>query len=162
MSLSDGEQIDCDAVVLCTGPQAGPFVASVDGGKDRFSRLLVDAYLRAPKARGVFVAGDACCATPEPGAGTLMSCQHALILGKYAGENAARDLLGMPLLEYSQPRYVTCLDLGRSGAVFCEGWDRVPKVTGEQAKAIKTEINTRKIYPPIGNRDETLAASHIG
>jgi NADH dehydrogenase len=121
---------------------------------------MVDARLRAPDARGVFAAGDACCAIPERG--TLMSCQHAVILGKYAGENAARDLLGMRLLEYSQPRYVTCLDLGCSGAVFSEGWERVPVLTGDRAKAIKTYINTRKIYPPTGNRDEVLAASQIG
>ena len=123
---------------------------------------MVDARLCAPDARGVFAAGDACCAIPERGRQTLMSCQHAVILGKYAGENAARDLLGMRLLEYSQPRYVTCLDLGCSGAVFSEGWERVPVLTGDRAKAIKTYINTRKIYPPTGNRDEVLAASQIG
>ena len=57
---------------------------------------------------------------------------------------------------------MTCLDLGCSGAVFSEGWERVPVLTGDRAKAIKTDINTRKIYPPTGNRDEVLAASQIG
>ena len=111
---------------------------------------MVDARLCAPDARGVFAAGDACCAIPERGRQTLMSCQHAVILGKYAGENAARDLLGMRLLEYSQPRYVTCLDLGCSGTVFSEGWERVPVLTGDRATAIKTDIkHARFIHQPV-------------
>jgi NADH dehydrogenase len=161
VSLEGGETIVCDVVVLCTGLRAAPFIANIEGAKDRFGRLRTDAYLRAPEKPNAFVAGDAACAIPEPGRETLMSCQHALTLGKFAGENAARDLLGLPLVAYAQPRYVTCLALGRSGAVYSEGWDRVPVHTGERAKAIKVEINTRRIYPPRGTRSEMLAASRV-
>jgi hypothetical protein len=38
--------------------------------------------------------------------------------------NAARDLLGLPTINYEQLRYVTCLDLGRSGAILTDGWER--------------------------------------
>ncbi|MFO1168352.1 MAG: FAD-dependent oxidoreductase [Rhodoblastus sp.] len=161
VSFGDGENIACDIVVLCTGPVAAPFISTIAGEKDAFGRLKVDAFLRAKACPEVYAAGDACVASPEPGRETLMSCQHALTLGKFAGENASRDLLGDPLLEYSQPRYVTCLAMGRSGALFSEGWDRVPKLVGEQAKAIKTEINTRRIYPPDGDRQEILDAVRI-
>lgn len=161
VAFADGRHIDCDIVVLCTGLMAAPLAGLVAGKKDRFGRVVVDAYLRASEAPGVFVAGDACRAIPEPGRETLMSCQHALTLGKFAGENAARSLLGIPLIEYRQPRYVTCVDLGRSGAVFSEGWERIPKLVGSHAKAIKTEINTRRIYPPSGTAEEVLAASRI-
>ena len=91
----------------------------------------------------------------------MFSCQHALRLGKVAGENAARDLLALPLVPYRQTRYVTCLDLGRSGAVLTQGWDRVPQKTGDEAKAVKTQINRVRIYPPKGSRAEILAASEI-
>ena len=88
----------------------------------------------------------------------LQSCQHALQLGRFAGENAARDLLGQPLIDYAQPRYVTCLDLGRAGAVFTEGWTRAVQKSGEEAKAIKRRINTQVIYPPPGASGATLLA----
>lgn len=157
--LETGESIDCDLAVVCTGLVAAPFVSTLAGIKDAAGRCRVDQHLRA--ASNIFVAGDAACASPEPGRETLMSCQHALRLGRTAGENAARDILGEPLLAYAQPRYVTCLDLGRSGAVFSQGWDRIPHATGTEAKAIKTEINTRRIYPATGSRADILAASSI-
>jgi NADH dehydrogenase len=147
--------------VLCTGLRAAPFVETIDAPKDRVGRLVVDAHLRVEGLPELFVAGDAACAMTAPGRPSLMSCQHALTLGKFAGENAARDLLGLPLLTYAQPRYVTCLALGRSGAVFCEGWDRLPLKTGAEAGAIKAEINQRRIYPPTGDRDAISAASRI-
>jgi phosphatidate cytidylyltransferase len=51
-------------------------------------------------------------------------------MGRFAGENAARDLLGLPTLSYAQPVYRTCLDLGRAGAVLTQGWDRAVVATG--------------------------------
>ena len=118
VTLVDGTVIVADAVVLTTGLVAAPLVASVPGDRDNTGRIMVDRYLRAPSASNVFVAGDAASADVGDGNQTLMSCQHAMRLGRFAGENAARDLLGLPLVAYEQLRYVTCLDLGRSGAVF--------------------------------------------
>jgi NADH dehydrogenase len=92
----------------------------------------------------------------------LQSCQHALQLGRFAGENAARDIIGLPLLSYQQPPYVTCLDLGRSGAVFTRGWQRTVELTGVEAKAVKKRINTEVIYPPAeATREELLALSSV-
>ncbi|MEQ8659635.1 MAG: NAD(P)/FAD-dependent oxidoreductase, partial [Gammaproteobacteria bacterium] len=62
--------------------------------------------------------------------------------------NAAADLLGLPLHPYSQPKYVTCLDLGPWGAVYTEGWERAVVMSGAEAKALKRSINTEWIYPP--------------
>lgn len=161
VTFSSGERLECDVVVLCTGLRAAPLVGKVPGAKDAVGRLVVDPFLRAPAAPHIFVAGDAAAAVPEPGRVTLLSCQHALTLGRFAGANAAADALGLPMRAYAQPRYVTCLALGRSGAVFCEGWERVPKMTGEKAKALKTEINSRRIYPPAGGRDALLASAAL-
>jgi NADH dehydrogenase len=148
-----------DAVVLATGMAAAPFGAQVPGERDRLGRVVVDALLRAPAAPEIFVAGDAAVADTGDGHRTLQSCQHAGQLGRVAGENAARDLLGMEGVPYTQLRYITCLDLGRSGAVIAQGWERRVEKTGEEGKAVKRLINTQIIYPPADGSAEALFAS---
>lgn len=160
--LAGSERIDADAVVLTTGMVAAPFACKVPGDHDPLGRVVVDQYLRAPKAPGVFVAGDAAAADGGDGHLVVQSCQHALQLGRFAGENAARDLTGRPLIPYVQPPYITCLDLGSSGAVFTRGWDRDVAFAGEKAKAAKRRINTQDIYPPRdGTREELLMLSNL-
>jgi NADH dehydrogenase len=162
MDFGDGSSLAVNAVVLATGMAASPFAAQVPGERDRLGRVLVDAALRAPAAPQVFVAGDVAAADTGDGHRTLQSCQHAGQLGRVAGENAARDLLGLPVVPYSQLRYVTCLDLGRSGAVITQGWDRRIDKTGAEGKAVKRWINTQLIYPPAdGTVEALLAASSI-
>jgi NADH dehydrogenase len=158
----DGGALDADAVVLTTGMIAAPFAAEVPGAHDELGRIMVDRTLRSTSAREIFVAGDAAAADGGDGRLVLQSCQHALQLGRFAGENAARDLLALPLLDYVQPPYITCLDLGRAGAVFTRGWDRVVERAGVEAKTIKRRINTEVIYPPAnGTREELLALSSL-
>ncbi|HEX7034453.1 MAG TPA: FAD-dependent oxidoreductase [Pseudomonadales bacterium] len=157
--LADGGGLDADAVVLASGMTAAPFAAQVPGERDRLGRVVVDAALKAPAAPEIFVAGDAAAADTGDGHWTLQSCQHAGQLGRVAGENAARDLLGLPTVPYTQLRYATCLDLGRSGAVFTLGWERRVQETGNAAKALKRMINTRLIYPPLDGTAEALLES---
>jgi NADH dehydrogenase len=158
VQFADGSVLAADAVVLTTGMAAADFAAHVPGERDRLGRIVVDRWLRAPAAPGVFVTGDAAAADTGDGHLALQSCQHALQLGRFAGENAARELLGMPLVPYRQLRYVTCLDLGRSGAVMTHGWERSVRLSGGEAKAQKRRINTQVIYPPPGASRETLLA----
>jgi len=158
----DRGALDADTVVLTTGMIAAPFAAEVPGAHDELGRIMVDRTLRSTSAREIFVAGDAAAADGGDGRLVLQSCQHALQLGRFAGENAARDLLALPLLDYVQPPYITCLDLGRAGAVFTRGWDRVVERAGVEAKTIKRRINTEVIYPPAnGTREELLALSSL-
>jgi NADH dehydrogenase len=159
VSFADGSVLAADAAVLATGMAAAPFASQVPGARDALGRVIVDTALRAPAAFEVFVAGDAATADTGDGHRTLQSCQHAGQLGRVAGENAARDLLGLPLMPYAQLRYVTCLDLGRSGAVFTQGWERRVEKTGEAAKAVKRMVNTQAIYPPADGTAEALLAS---
>jgi len=160
VSFADGSMLAADAVVLATGMAAAPFAAQVPGARDELGRVVVDAALRVPAAPEVFVAGDAAAADTGDGHRALQSCQHAGQLGRFAGENAARDLLGLPPVPYTQLRYVTCLDLGRSGAVFTQGWERQVDKTGSEGKAVKRMINTRLIYPPAdGTAQDLLARS---
>jgi NADH dehydrogenase len=132
--------------------------------RDRLGRLMVDAFLAVEGVPGVYAAGDiACAAADGSGHDTVMSCQHARPMGRFAGHNAACDLFGRPeaRLAFSAPDYVTVLDLGPWGAVYTAGWDRGRLVaSGPAAKAVKREINARRIYPPVeGGRQAILDAA---
>ena len=147
-----------NTVIWTAGMRANPLAAQIEGEHDRFGRVHADPHLHAKGSRDIFVTGDvALAATDDQGHVASMSCQHALSLGRVAGHNAAAELVGLPLHPYSQPKYVTCLDLGPWGAIFTEGWDRQVKLTREVGKATKREINTKWIYPPEPNREAAFA-----
>ncbi|KAL4926693.1 NAD(P)/FAD-dependent oxidoreductase [Aspergillus undulatus] len=139
--LSTGERIQAATVLWTAGVEASPLTAQISGEKDRLGRIHVDSSLRVPDAAEIFVAGDAAHAdTDGTGHMTLMSCQHATPLGRFAGYNAAADLLGLERKEYRQPYYGTCLDLGGWGALVTEGWERAVMYQGAEAKGIKRWI----------------------
>lgn len=159
--LADGSLVAADAVVFTVGMAASPFAHRVPGEHDHLGRILVDEHLRAFADEAIFVAGDAAAARDRHGHVVLQSCQHALQLGRYAGENAARSLSGASLLPYAQPPYVTCLDLGDAGAVYTTGWERTVQATGRRAKSIKHTINTEVIHPPVHAPPEELLALSV-
>ena len=161
VTLSSGERIATSTVVWTAGMRATPLAAQLPGEHDPLGRVIGDAWLHAPAADGVFVTGDAVKApTDDQGNFNVMSCQHAMSLGRVAGHNAAAELVGLPLHPYSQPKYVTCLDLGPWGALYTEGWDRQVRYTREEGKQIKREINTQWIYPPAPDRDAVFAVAN--
>lgn len=158
VTLENGERIDAETVIWTAGARASTLTAQIPAERDRLGRLHVDRNLKVKGTDTVFATGDcAYAATDEDGNFAAMSCQHAMNLGRSAGHNVAADLLGVAPIPYSQPKYVTCLDLGPWGAVYTEGWDRQVKLTGGVAKALKTRINTEWIYPPSADRAEALA-----
>ncbi len=138
---------------------ASQLTRQVPGRHDRLGRLLVDRHLRVPETPEIFAAGDTACADVGAGQVTLQSCQYAIPLGRYAGHNAAADLLGLPTAAFSPEPYVTCLDLGAAGAVFTTGWERTVRLTGKTAKDRKRTINQRRIYPPLDDAAAILAAA---
>ncbi len=161
MTTSTGRIIETDTVVWTTGARANPLADQIAGDHDRLGRIHADPYLRANRVKDVFVTGDvAFAASDDIGNHALMSCQHALSLGRVAGHNAAAELVGLPLHPYSQPKYVTCIDLGPWGGLYTEGWDRQVRLTRDDAKALKIEINTKWIYPPAADRDAVFAISN--
>ncbi|WGF90201.1 NAD(P)/FAD-dependent oxidoreductase [Marinivivus vitaminiproducens] len=162
-TLSNGEHIRSATVVWTAGVRATTLTEQVPSQRDKQGRLLVDADLRVPGTPRIFAAGDAAnAATDDEGNRTLMSCQHAIPLGKSAGHNAVADLLNLPTKPYTQPEYGTCLDLGPWGAVVTTGWNRVIKTTGTEAKAMKRQINRVWIYPPKADRAHAFAAAEPG
>lgn len=162
VTLSDGERIEAATTIVTVGLRASDLAEQVPAPRDDLGRLHVDEMLRVEGVPGVYTAGDVARAHVDEENVALMSCQHARTMGKYAGVNAARDLLGLPPRPYRQERYVTCLDLGASGAVLTTGWDRKVELTGPEAKTRKQFINTQLIYPPAtSDPDEIRAALRI-
>ncbi|VVP97773.1 NADH dehydrogenase-like protein [Pseudomonas fluorescens] len=160
VTLADGQRIEASTVIWTVGFRASALTEQVAGTRDPQGRLHVDGHLKVLGHTDVFAAGDvAYAATDTLGNFAAMSCQHAICLGRYAGNNVAADLLGVEPMTYSQPKYVTCLDLGAWGAVYTEGWDRQLKLVGQEAKELKTQINTVWIYPPAADRATALAAA---
>lgn len=160
VTLENGESIPADTVIWTTGMRANPLTEKIPAERDSLGRLHVEHDLKVNGCDTIFATGDcAYAATDDAGNHAMMSCQHAMNLGRSAGHNAVADLIGETAIPYSQPKYVTCLDLGPWGAVYTEGWKRQVKMTKAEAKVLKQTINTEWIYPPNGDRDAILSSA---
>jgi NADH dehydrogenase len=149
VALASGETIPCATLVWCAGMRASPLAATLPGAHDKLGRVEVDACLRVAGADGVFAAGDVAASPIDGLHPTVMSCQFARPMGRFAGYNAAAQLMGEPLKPLMIDWYVTVLDLGAWGALYTAGWDRRVLLTGQPAKEVKRTINCRRIYPPV-------------
>lgn len=143
--FTSGEKILTNLIIWTTGLRASPLTSLFKSPKQVVSRLYVNEYLQILNEEHCFAAGDVAYAQTDSEHFSLMSCQHAIPQGIIAGYNAIADLCQKPLIPYEQERYVTCLDLGSTDAIFTEGWEREIKKTGPEAKAIKKFINTMRI-----------------
>ena len=160
VTLTSGERIETSTVIWAGGMRAAPLTAQIEAERDSFGRLLVDQTMRVSAVPGVFATGDAArAACDDVGHYALMSCQHAIRMGAFAGHNAAAELLGSATKTYHQKAYVTCLDLGEAGALFTRGWDPKVEMVGAVGKKTKQEINTVWIYPPRPERAAAFAAA---
>lgn len=160
LRLNSGEFIPTRTVIWCAGMRASPLAASFPDARDRLGRLLVDPLLRVADVGGVFAAGDVASSVVDGLHPTVMSCQFARPMGRFAGHNVVADLAGLPMLPLRIDWYVTVLDLGGWGALYTEGWDREVRAIGAAAKATKQTINRKRIYPPLsGRKDELFAAA---
>jgi NADH dehydrogenase len=160
VTLDNGEYIASKTVIWTVGVKASPLTAQVPGERDGFGRLRVDDHLKVIGQAHIYATGDvAWAAVDESGNHALMTCQHAIPMGRHSGNNAAADLLGVTPVVYRQPVYVTCLDLGGWGATFSEGWERKLKYKGQEGKDLKRQINSVWIYPPEADRAVALAAA---
>jgi NADH dehydrogenase len=160
ITLTSGEFIPARTVVWCGGMKASSLAASLAGEHDRYGRLAVDQFMRATGLKNVFAAGDAAVCKIDGVHSTVMSCQFARPMGRFAGHNVAADLLGQPMLPLQIDWYVTVLDLGAWGALYTVGWDRQVSAIGLAAKTTKQTINHKRIYPPrTGRREDLLAAA---
>ncbi|WEK28096.1 MAG: NAD(P)/FAD-dependent oxidoreductase [Candidatus Pseudomonas phytovorans] len=160
VTLGNGEYIASNTVIWTAGVKASPLTAQVAGERDNLGRLKVNDHLKVIGQDHIYATGDtAWAAVDELGNHALMTCQHAIPMGRHSGNNAMADLLGVAPVMYRQPKYVTCLDLGEWGAAYSEGWERELKLHGEEGKALKRQINSVWIYPPAADRALALAAA---
>lgn len=147
-TLDGGERLEADLTVWTGGPRASAVNLQLGVPLDPLGRLKVGPHMETG-IDGVWAAGDSACASADGEHLAVMSCQHAMPQGRQAGENAAAALLGLPLGDYRQPLYLTCLDLGSAGALLTSGFERDDILaTGNEAKRFKRFINRSLIYPP--------------
>ena len=170
VTLSNGNQIATLTTIVTTGLCASSLSQQIPVARDELGRLPVDDMLRVKGATEIYATGDIARAMADDRAATdngdeghyaLMSCQHGRTMGKYAGYNAAREMMGLDPRPYRQTNYSTTLDLGNFGAVFSMGWDRKLEHFGAEAKKRKMFINSELIYPPTGNKAEIFEGSRI-
>jgi len=160
VTLDNGEYIASKTVIWTVGVKASPLTAQIAGERDGLGRLRVDDHLKVIGQAHIYATGDtAWAAVDELGNHALMTCQHAIPMGRHSGNNAMADLLGITPVVYRQPKYVTCLDLGEWGAAYSEGWERELKLQGEEGKTLKRQINSVWIYPPEADRELALKAA---
>jgi NADH:ubiquinone reductase (H+-translocating) len=160
ITLSSGEYIAAKTVVWCAGMRASPVAAAFATERDRNGRLLVDQFMRAIGQKHVFAAGDVASTVIDGVHSTVMSCQFARPMGRFAGHNVVADLFSLPMLPLQIDWYVTVLDLGAWGALYTVGWDRQVHAAGAAAKVTKQIINHERIYPPrTRSRSHLLAAA---
>lgn len=160
VTLKNGEHIPSSTVVWTAGVEASPLNQQIEGERDNQGRLIVEESLQVPAHPDIYATGDMAHAkTDDVGNTALMTCQHAIQLGKFAGHNAAASLLNIEPYPYRQVNYVTCLDLGAWGAVYTEGWEQEVKSVREEAKKIKIAITNELIYPPAADKAVAFAAA---
>ena len=158
------DRLEDETTVWCGGLVAHPLTRTLPAERDALGRLLTEPSLAVRGLRDVFAAGDVAYAMADDDHPALMSCQHAIKLGQFAGHNAMSDLLGRPALPYRQPIYRMCLDLGGAGALQTDGWDRRVLASGMPAKAVKREINSvwAALPPATLDREALLAYGEPG
>lgn len=160
--LADGSRIEASTVVWCAGMAASPLNEKVVHGRDAQGRIFVDSFLRVKGVEDVFAAGDAAHMLIDGQMPSVMSCQHARPMGRFAGHNALGALFGKDLEPLSIDWYTNIIDLGPWGAVYSQGWDRTVVAEGEMAKKTKMVINRERIYPPRnGDRKQILASGAL-
>ncbi|MCA6125486.1 FAD-dependent oxidoreductase [Bradyrhizobium sp. WSM 1704] len=160
ITLDTGDIIPTKTVVWCAGMRASPLAAALPVQRDKLGRLAVDHFMRAEGLVDMFAAGDVAACLIDGTHPTVMSCQFARPMGRFAGHNVMADLHGAAMLPLDIDWYVTVLDLGPWGALYTTGWDREVHTTGAAAKATKQIINRQRIYPPRdGDRAALLAAA---
>jgi NADH dehydrogenase len=160
VTLKNGERIAASTVVWTAGVEANALSQQIDGERDNQGRLIVTESLQVPAHPDIYATGDMAHAkTDDAGNTALMTCQHAIQLGKFAGHNAAASLLNIAPYPYRQVNYVTCLDLGAWGAVYTEGWEQAVKSVRDEAKKIKIAITNELIYPPAADKTVAFAAA---
>jgi NADH dehydrogenase len=160
VTTASGMRIASKTVIWTAGMRADGLTAQIPAKRDAFGRIHVTRTLEVPGVDHVYATGDvAHVPVDDEGHLALMCCQHALYMGKAAGNNAMAALLGLPLVPYRKPQYAVGLALGPWGAVYTVGWEQTVASVKEEAQEVKKYVNTQVIYPPPPDRAAIFAAA---
>ncbi|KAJ7655597.1 FAD-dependent pyridine nucleotide-disulfide oxidoreductase [Mycena polygramma] len=161
VTTASGMRIDSKTVIWTAGMHASHLTAQIPAKRDALGRLHVTRDLKVVGVDRVYATGDtAHVAVDDEGHLALMSCQHAMYMGKAAGDNAMADLLRLPLAPFRKPQYAMCLALGSWGALLTLGWDYAVTMVQDEGQKMKTFINNELIYPPKPNREKVFIAAN--
>ncbi|KAJ7041330.1 hypothetical protein C8F04DRAFT_1079784 [Mycena alexandri] len=125
VTTRSGKRIASKTVIWSAGMRASDLTAHIPTERDALGRLHVSQNLNifTPGLQHIYATGDtAHIAVDDAGHLALQSCQHAVYMGKAAGNNVMADVLGVPPAPYRQPRYTMGIALGAWGGVFAVGW----------------------------------------
>lgn len=145
-----------DMLINTLGQKPSPALKDLEVERRDDNRIIVDSHLNVIGKKNIFAVGDVAAAKTDENHTALMTCQQGRPQGRHAGYNAVAYLTQKELVDYKQPNYLTCMDLGEYGALYTEGWERKVKIKGEEAKEIKKHINVERIYPPVDASPEEL------
>ncbi|KAJ7097918.1 FAD-dependent pyridine nucleotide-disulfide oxidoreductase [Mycena belliarum] len=160
VTTADGTRFASMTVIWTAGMRASTLTAQIPASRDSLGRLVVGQTLNVVGVESVYATGDiAHVYTDDHGHLALMSCQHAMYMGKAAGNNAMADLLGLTLEPYRKAQYSMCLALGQWGALVTVGWEQTISLVRGEGQKVKTYVNTQVIHPPPPNRVEIFAAA---
>ena len=91
IAFASGEIIPAQTIVWCIGMRASPLAAMLPGTLDRHGRVEADPFMRVAGLADVFAAGDVACSLVDGIHPTVMSCQFARPMGRFAGHNVVAD-----------------------------------------------------------------------
>jgi NADH dehydrogenase len=120
VKLSDGDEFHADTIVWTAGVKAHPILAQTDLPRDDRGRLTCLPTLQIVHngqiVEGAWSAGD-CAAvpdltSPEPGALTAPSAQHAVRQAARLADNLRAELRGRPLRDYRHKNAGSVASLG--------------------------------------------------
>ncbi|MFN3189365.1 MAG: NAD(P)/FAD-dependent oxidoreductase [Aureliella sp.] len=112
-----GEQIKAATVLWAAGVEASKLGASSEFDCDRQGRVIVDSDLSLSKAPEIFVAGDQCSFTTEPGKTLPGVAPVAVQQGRHFAKVIRADLDGAPRPEFVYFDKGQMATIGRSRAI---------------------------------------------
>ncbi len=110
------EHIRAGTILWAAGVKASPLTKDLGAALDRSGRVLVEADLTVPGHPEIRALGDLVCrdqdGLPLPGV-----CQMGIQSGRYAGEEIARGLRGLPARKYRYDDKGSMATIGRARAI---------------------------------------------
>ena len=121
VTLDNGHEFNSDTVIWTAGVDPHPLLAATGLALDAAGRLITNPTLQVAGYPHVFAAGDAAAVpdltSPDPGATTAPTAQHAVRQAKVLPNNILAHLAGTGLRDYAHTHTGAVATLGRHRGV---------------------------------------------